>query len=371
MQNRFRVRLERGSVYVIAEAGVNHDGDPELAAELVDAAAEVGADAVKFQAFRAEALATPSAAKADYQQRSSSAGETQLEMLQRLQLDREVYRDLVAYCSRDGIDFLASTFDSDSLAFLVNALGLGLIKVPSGEIINGPLLLEIARTDSDVILSTGMSTLEEIEAALAVLAFGYIQGPDSVPSGEDPWLVLHSTAGQRAVRSHVVLLHCTTAYPTPVEEVNLRAMDTLRDTFGLPVGLSDHTQGIAVSAGAVGRDACVIEKHFTLDRSLPGPDHAASLEPEEFSRMVREIRDLEAALGEVDKSPQPSELRNADVVRRSLVAACQIAEGEPFTVGNVAVKRPAGGLSPMRYWDILGKKASRSYRVDDLLVDPG
>ena len=351
-------------VFVIAEAGVNHNGSLDMAHRMIDVAADAGADAVKFQTFRAEELVTADVPKAPYQARATDADEGQLAMLKRLELDEAAYRDLLAHCAKRGIQFLSTPFDEESVDFLAKELGLGLLKIASGEITNAPLLLRAARTGRRIILSTGMSTIEEIRDALSVLAFGYTNAR-AKPSLAGFAASFEAEAGKAALRGKVTLLQCTTAYPTPVDEVNLRTMETLRDVFGLPVGLSDHTEGISVAIAAAARDAAVIEKHFTLDRSLPGPDHAASLAPDRLRAMIAGIRVAEAALGSADKKPVASELANREVTRRRIVARRPIPKGHRLTVRDVAVKRAAAGLEPMRYWEILGKPANRDYRPDE------
>lgn len=353
-------------VYVIAEAGVNHNGSLEMAMELVDAAARAGADAIKFQTFRADSLVTVGAPKAEYQRLTTASDETQHTMLKGLELGPPAHKALLEHCRSRGIDFLSTPFDEESLDLLVHELGLRRIKISSGEIVSGPLLLQAARSGVDIILSTGMSTIAEVEMALAVLAFGFVSR-DVTPSWEEIWRAYHSREGRSALEEKVVLLHCTSEYPAPFSDVNLRAMDTLRAAFGLPVGLSDHTEGIAVSIAAVARGAAVIEKHLTLDKNLPGPDHKASLEPEELADLVRSIRQVEQALGTGWKGPAPSEWSNRDLVRKSLIARREIVEGELFTPDNVTFKRPGGGLSPMRYWDVLGRRAPRSFAKDEVI----
>jgi N-acetylneuraminate synthase len=354
--------MTNGQVYIIAEAGVNHNGSLELAKQLVEVAARSGADAVKFQTFKAERLVSRLAPKARYQTETTGAAETQFEMIRKLELDEEAHRVLIKHCALCGIEFLSTPFDLESLE-LLTGLGISRIKIPSGDISNAPLLLEIARTGKPVILSTGMSTLGEIEDALGVLAFGYLglSGPGMASFRA----AYRSAAGQDALRGMVTLLHCTTEYPAPFAEVNLRCLGTLKVAFGLPVGYSDHTEGIAVPIAAVARGACVIEKHFTLDRSLPGPDHRASLEPGELAQLVSAIRCVEQALGSGRKGPTPSELGNLAVARKSLVAAAAIGEGETFSAGNLAVKRPGSGLSPMLYWEALGARAGRGFAADE------
>jgi N-acetylneuraminate synthase len=357
-------------VLVIAEAGVNHNGSLDRARALVDAAAAAGADAVKFQSFKADLLVSASAPKARYQQQSTPAGESQLEMLRRLELDEAEHLALIEHCDRRGIRFLSSPFDLESVDLLAGRFGLRLLKIASGQISNGPLLLRAARAGASVIVSTGMSTLGDVETALGVLAFGYAGG-DARPSLEAFARCWAAPSSRQILRDRVTLLHCTTEYPAPFAEVNLRAMDTLGQAFALPVGFSDHTTGIAIPLAAVARGATVIEKHFTLDRGLPGPDHQASLEPRELAAMVEGIRQVELALGDGRKVPAPSEMGNRAVARQSLVAASAIKRGEPFTEANLGFKRPGTGVSPLRYWQVLGTLATRDYAPDEALDDAG
>lgn len=351
--------------YIIAEAGVNHNGSVALAERLIVVAAEAGADAVKFQTFKAELSLSRHAAKAAYQVETTGEGESQLEMVKKLELDLEAFAGLRDAAAEHGIDFLSTPFDAPSLQLLVDDLGLDVIKIASGEITNAPMLWQAAQSGCAVILSTGMSTLGEVEQALATLADGFLNGGEE---GSDPARALRaygSVEGQAALARRVTLLHCTTEYPAPFAEVNLRALDTLRQAFGLPVGFSDHTRGVAVAVAAVARGAAVIEKHFTLDRDLPGPDHQASLEPDELAHLVTSIREVEAALGSPRKTITPSEFSNREVARKSLVARVPIRAGEPFTEDNVLAKRPGTGISPYRYWDALGSTAQRDYEVDE------
>mgnify|MGYP001577699216 CR=1 FL=1 len=350
--------------YIIAEAGVNHNGSIDMAKQLIAVAVDAGADAVKFQTFRAEKLVSQSAPKAEYQVNTTDAAESQFEMIKKLELNKNDHEVLIQYCQKRGIEFLSTPFDFESIDLLVNTLNLSRLKLPSGEITNAPLLLHAAKTGKPIILSTGMSTLGEIEVALGVLAFGYT-GSDEPPSLQAFETAYTSTLGHIALQNKVTLLHCTTEYPAPFAEVNLRAMSTLQQAFGLPVGYSDHTAGLAISVAAVALGAVIIEKHFTLDRTLPGPDHKASLEPDELKQMVRSIREVELALGSPIKQPAASELRNRPVARKSLVANRDIRKGESFTQDNLAVKRPGDGISPICYWEWLGKIADRDYQHDD------
>jgi N,N'-diacetyllegionaminate synthase len=327
---------------IIAEAGVNHNGDLSLARKLVDVAAEAGADMVKFQTFNVDRLVTKNAAKADYQNQTTDAGESQHAMIRKLELTRDMHEILIAYCKSQGIEFFSTGFDLESIDLLVE-LGLGSFKIPSGEITNLPYLCHVGQYGKPVILSTGMANMDEIAAALDVL----------------------EKAGTS--RERITVLHCNTEYPTPMTDVNLRAMLTIQDTFGVQVGYSDHTLGIEVATAAVALGATVIEKHFTLDRSLPGPDHKASLEPEELKAMVIAIRNIEKAMGNGIKCPSASELKNKPVVRKSLVAADAICEGEVFSENNLTVKRPGTGLSPMRWDEVVGCKASRNFAADELI----
>jgi N-acetylneuraminate synthase len=353
------------ATFIIAEAGVNHNGSIEIATQLVDVAVTAGADAVKFQTFRAGELVSRRAPKAEYQARTTATDESQLEMVRKLELSAEAHETLIAHATAKSIKFLSTPFDLPSLRLLTGRFGLDTIKIPSGEITSAPFLLEIARTGRKTILSTGMSTLHEVKMALSVLAFGYTAGAGEKPGKSAFERAFSSKAGQSALREKVTVLHCTTEYPAPYAEVNLKAMDTLGTTFGLPVGLSDHSPGIHIPVAAVARGACVIEKHFTLDRSLPGPDHAASLEPGELGEMVRAIRNVEAALGDGEKRPMASELKNRNIARKSLVAAVDIRAGHPFTPENLTAKRPGGGVSPLEYWQYLGRLASRDYKADE------
>ena len=327
---------------VIAEAGVNHNGDMQLAKQLIEAAAEAGADVVKFQTFKADKLATTKAGKASYQQQATENAENQQEMLQRLELDPDQHQQLISHCHNSGIEFLSTAFDDPSID-LLNTLNLKRLKIPSGEITNLPYLRRIGELGKPLILSTGMANLGEIEAAISVL----------------------ETAGTK--RAQITVLHCTTEYPAPMAEVNLRAMQTIGQAFGVAVGYSDHTAGIEVPIGAVALGATVIEKHITLDQNLPGPDHKASLEPKEFAAMVRAIRNIEQALGNGIKRPTASEAANLPIVRKSLVASRAISIGELFTAINITAKRPGTGISPMRWDELSGHPSPRDFAPDELI----
>lgn len=355
--------------FIIAEAGVNHNGDIQLAKQLIDIAADTGADAVKFQTFKADKVVSRNARKAEYQTQTTDSNESQLEMIRKLELSLSDYEALIAYTQKREITFLSTPFDVPSLHLLTRDFGLERIKIPSGEITNAPFLLEIARSAQKVILSTGMSTLAEVEAALGVLAFGFTASKEAIPQHGDFEKAFASDSGQKELHNRVTILHCTTEYPAPFAEVNLRAMNTLALAFGLPVGYSDHTPGIHVSLAAVALGATVIEKHFTSDRNLPGPDHQASLEPEELRQLVKQIRDIEQSLGDGIKRPTNSEWKNREVARRSLCVAENIQVGQVFTTKNLDCKRPGNGLSPFLYWQTLGQVATKNLSMDEVLND--
>ncbi|SDH74845.1 N-acetylneuraminate synthase [Vibrio xiamenensis] len=354
---------------IIAEAGVNHNGQEKLAFALVDVAHKAGADIVKFQTFKAKNLVTEEAKQADYQVTNTQKQESQLAMLSRLELSFEVHHKLIEYCNSLGIEFLSTAFDLESLAFLVNDLGLTRLKLPSGELTNAPLVLAHARTGCDLIVSTGMATLSEIETALGVIAYGYTADEEKEPSMQSFQEAYASDSGQKALREKVTILHCTTEYPAPVEEINLKAMDTLGQAFGLASGYSDHSEGITIPIAAVARGAVLVEKHFTLDKNMEGPDHKASLEPQELEAMIKAIRQVEIALGSNVKTPTVSEVKNKSVARKSLVAATDIREGEELTKSNLTIKRPGSGLSPYLYWDFIGRKATKSYKAGELIIE--
>ncbi len=331
------------NTFIIAEAGVNHNGSLEMAFQLIDAAFAAGADAVKFQTFKAEEIIAVHAPKAGYQKETTGSGEFQLEMVKKLELDEKAHILLNRHCIEKGIQFLSAPFDLASID-LLNRLGLKIFKIPSGEITNLPFLRKLGALEKRLILSTGMSDLGEIEDALDVL----------------------SESGTPLV--NITILHCNTEYPTMFEDVNLKAMLTIQNAFpGISVGYSDHTNGIEVPIAAVAMGASVIEKHFTLDRNLPGPDHRASLEPSELTSMVSAIRNIEKALGAGIKKPSPSELKNKPIARKSIVAALPINKGDTFTELNITVKRPGTGITPMRWDEIIGRKATKSYQRDELI----
>ena len=353
------------SVFIIAEAGVNHDGEMKKAMELIEVAKSAGADAIKFQTFTPALLVTCKAELAAYQKMNVAGEESQFEMLERLALREDDFRKLKIQSEKSGLTFMSTAFDSPSLLFLSNKLDLSVLKIPSGEITNGPLLLEYGQANKNIILSTGMCSLREVWQALSVLAFGLL-GHEN-PSTDNFRSAFESEAGQKKLRSKVTLLHCTTQYPATYESVNLRAMATLKEHFGLRVGYSDHTPDIAVSIAAVAAGASVIEKHVTLDNRLPGPDHAASLLPDQFVRMVEGIRSVEKSLGDGQKVPHPTELENLEVARKSLIANQPIAKGEKFSADNIIAKRPGKGRSPMEFWDLLGEVAAKDYNIDEFI----
>lgn len=328
-------------VFIIAEAGVNHNGDINIAKKLVDVAISAGADAVKFQTFKADRLASRQAPKAAYQNETTDAGETQHEMLRKLELTENMHIELLKYCREKNILFLSTPFDIESVKMLVE-LGIEIIKIPSGEITNLPYLREVAKQKKKVILSTGMSNMQEVKEAVQILR-------------------------QNGTET-ITVLHCNTQYPTPMEDVNLKAMISMKNELELPVGYSDHTQGIEVPIAAVAMGATVIEKHFTLDRTMEGPDHKASLEPNELIAMVKAIRNIEKALGNGNKNITKSEKDNLSVARKSIVAACKIEKGELFTEKNLTVKRPGNGISPMKWDEIIGKVSDKTYDVDEMII---
>jgi len=329
---------------IIAEAGVNHNGSMEFAKQLIDAAAEAGVDYVKFQTFKAENLVVKTAKKATYQQVNvPNTDNSQYQMLKKLELSIEQHYELIDYCKNKDVKFLSTAFDLESIE-LLSKLNLGFWKIPSGELTNYPYLKRIARENQPVILSTGMSTIEEIKAAVHVLT-------------------KHGTDKQ-----HITILHCNTQYPTPIQDVNLLVMQAISKEIDVKIGYSDHTLGIEIPIAAVALGATIIEKHFTLNRNMEGPDHKASLEPQELKNMVEAIRNVEKALGSSEKIVSQSEVENKDIARKSIVAACDIKKGEIFTEENITVKRPGNGISPMLWEEVLGTCASRNFNEDELIV---
>ncbi len=327
-------------IFIIAEAGVNHNGDMETAKRLVDAAVAAEADAVKFQTFKAESLVCKQAPKAEYQMETTNAEESQFDMLKKLELTPDMHRELIRYCQEKNIMFLSTPFDVDSLHYLVDC-GLSIIKIPSGEITNYPLLREAARSGRRIILSSGMSTMDEVREAVAVLKEN---------GGTD-----------------ITVLHCNTEYPTPFCDVNLLAMRAIKEEIGVSVGYSDHTPGTEAAVAAAALGAEIIEKHFTLDRNMDGPDHKASLEPDELVRLVKEVRHIEEALGDGEKRASESEKKNMAIARKSIVAGCSIKAGERFTEDNLTAKRPGTGLSPMLWNQVIGQTAKRDFAADEMI----
>jgi N-acetylneuraminate synthase len=354
-------------VKVIAEAGVNHNGDPDKAFKLVEVALNAGADVIKFQTFKAKNVVTRSAPKAEYQKKTTSSQQTHYQMLKDLELKEEVYLDLFSFCKKEGIEFMSTAFDLESLSFLTSSLDLKTLKIASGDITNGPLILAHSLTGSNLILSTGMSTFEDIRLALEVVSFGLKKkdDPNIMPCKESFELAFKDKKVKEELKKKVTLLHCTTEYPAPLQHINLKAMQSMQERFDLDVGYSDHSDGILVSIAAVALGAKVIEKHITLDKSLEGPDHSASLEPCEFSELVSYIRDIESLMGIEEKRVTEAERNNQLIARRSLVAKRKIKTGELFTKKNIAFKRPGDGISPMKFWAILGNKSKRTYDPED------
>lgn len=328
------------SVFIIAEAGVNHNGSIELAKKLIDVAVDAGADAVKFQTFKTENLVSKNADKAEYQKDTTDSSESQFDMIKKLELDLDAHHELISYCKSKNIMFLSTPFDLDSIDML-NDLGLEIFKIPSGEITNLPYLRKIGSLKKEVVLSTGMADMDEIKGALDVL----------VKAG--------------TLKDNISVLHANTMYPTPMKDVNLRAMITIGRTFDIAYGYSDHTLGIEVDIAAVAMGATVIEKHFTLDSDMEGPDHKASLEPDELSSMVKSIRNIELALGSDVKKPSDSEKPNMSIARKSIIANSDITKGEIFTEKNLTIKRPGSGISPMKWDEVIGAVASKDYKEDD------
>ena len=327
---------------IIAEAGVNHNGNFELAKKLIDKAVEGGADIVKFQTCKAENVISRYADKAEYQKVTTGEADSQLEMVRKLMLSYEEYGELKKYCDEKGIEFLSTAFDLPSVDYL-HSIGMRRWKIPSGEITNLPLLIKIAKLHEPIIMSTGMSELSEVADAVKVLK----------DNGA----------------TDITLLHCTTEYPAPYEDVNLKAMETMRDAFDLPVGYSDHTKGLEIPVAAIAMGACVIEKHFTLDRNMEGPDHKASIEPDELKSMVDQIRHVEVAIGNGEKKVSASELKNQDIARKSIIAKTMIKAGDVFTEDNITTKRPGSGINPMRWFDLLGRTAKHDYEEDYLIEE--
>lgn len=349
-------------VYIIAEAGVNHNGDLDLAKQLIDTAKEAGADAVKFQAFTAEAIVSKQAPTADYQRRNIESDCSQYDMLKSLELSYDKFHILFDYCREQGIEFLCTASDTTSLELLQN-IGVNKLKLSSGDLNNAPFMMAVGKTGLPVILSSGMSTLSDIELALGILCHAYANETTKSYAAFIDAYIHHS----HLLTDQVALLHCTSDYPAAPEAINLRAMQTLT-SFGLPTGYSDHSMGTAISVAAVAQGARIIEKHFTLDKTMAGPDHKASLDPNELKELVSSIREVEAAMGSTKKIPTISELSTRDIARKSLVTEHAIKAGEVFTEHNVSVKRPGTGIASVYYWDIIGKTAHKDFNADELIT---
>ena len=339
---KWEIDLKSNKVFIIAEAGVNHNGSIEIAKKLIDVAVDARANAIKFQTFKAKSLVSKNAQKADYQKMTTNSEESQFEMIKKLELDIDAHNELISYCENKNITFLSTPFDLDSID-LLNDLGLNIFKIPSGEITNLPYLRKIGSLNKNIILSTGMSNIGEIEDALDVL----------------------TKAGTK--KEYITILHANTEYPTPMEDVNLKAMATIGDTFKIDYGYSDHTLGIEVDIAAVALGATIIEKHFTLDKNMDGPDHKASLEPKELITMVRAIRNIELALGDGIKKASPSETPNLKIARKSIIANMKIKKGQVFTENNLTIKRPGNGINPMKWDEVIGTTAQKDYNQDELI----
>lgn len=353
-------------MYIIAEAGVNHNGSYKYACDLINAAVSAGANAIKFQTFQSQLLANESARLAPYQEKNTGIKQSQFELLKKLELSKEDHFKLRDYAKEQGIDFLSSPFDDESVRFLCTELELDTIKIPSGEITNAPYLWRIAKYGSNVILSTGMASVDEIHACLDVLAYGYLKTDKPISLNQMSGFS-QSQDGHEVLKKKVTLLHCTSEYPASYETINLKAIDNLREVFGLQTGFSDHSEGIIIPIAATAFNISVLEKHITLNKNMDGPDHKASIEPDEFKSMVGSIRRVELALGDGKKVIGNEELKNRKVVRKSLFTASTIKKGESFSENNLVALRPEGGISPMKYWEVLESKATQDYRKGDLI----
>ena len=360
---------KKKNIYFIAEAGVNHNGNFNLALKLVDIAVDAGADAVKFQTFKSENLASKLAAKANYQKKTTNINQTQLEMLKSLELKDKDYFKLKNYCKLKKIDFLTTAFDEDSLMFITKKLKVKTLKIPSGEITNGPLLLAHGLTGLDIILSTGMSSIKEIRDALGVIVFGYINRNKKkiTPSKKSFMHALNSKEGKNLLKKKITILHCTTEYPAPIEDINLNAIFDIANNFDTSIGYSDHSSGELVSLVAASMGVKLIEKHFTLNKNMSGPDHKASLNPVELKKLIIKIRKIEKIKGLNIKKAYKSEIKNISIARKSLIAGKDIKFGNMFTKINLTSKRPGTGKSPMNYWHYIGKKSKKNYKKDEVI----
>lgn len=358
----------KNTTYIIAEAGVNHNGSFEMACKLVDIAKAAGADAVKFQTFNTDLLVTKKAPQAAYQSENMGKSISQYEMLKKLELSFQEFHNLSVYCHAQNIEFLSTPFDTKSVDFLVDNIHIKTIKIPSGELTNSPFIHYISTKRLPIILSTGMATIKEIHDALSFIAYGL-----SFPSKDvqlDCVKSFYKTeASQKILKDYVTVLHCTTSYPTELEDVNLNSMGYLREELMLSIGFSDHSEGILVPIAAVAKGAKVIEKHFTMNKSLPGPDHKASLNPTELADMVTGIRLIEKTLGTLKKEPTNREMKNRDAARKSLFISKDILAGETFSKNHICIKRPGNGMSPLQYWNLLGKQSSKDYKEGDMIEE--
>ena len=352
-------------IYIIAEAGVNHNGDKDLAHKLIEIAADAGVDAVKFQTFNASKLTSPNLAKADYQKKNSNKSESQQDMLKSLELPKDWHIELKEKAEEYKLDFLSTAFDTDSHKFLLE-LGIKKIKIPSGELTNGPLVWEFAKSNLDIIISTGMANMTEIEDALATIAHSYNfqELPKNMDEIRQSW---QNHKIKDSLKNKVTILHCTSQYPTKYNQVNLKAMQSIKDKFNLNVGYSDHTSGISIALAAAANGARIIEKHFTIDRNMPGPDHKTSLEPNELKQMVKEVRNIETALGDGIKKPQEEEKKMMSSVRKQIVAAKKIKKGSLISIDDLTSARCGGGMSPNDMWSLVGKISENGYNVGDLI----
>lgn len=357
--------MAKNSIYVIAEAGVNHNGSKEMAFELIDIAADAGADAVKFQTFSAVKLTAPNLVKADYQKKKTNQSESQQDMLKSLELPLEWHQDLKDKAEINGLDFLSTGFDIDSHKFLMK-LGIKKIKIPSGELTNGPLIWEVAQSGIDIIISTGMASIDEIEDALAIIAHSYNfeEIPKNMNEVRKLW---RNQKFKDSLQGKVTILHCTSQYPAKFKYVNLRAMQSIKEKFSLDVGYSDHTKGISIALAASAIGATVIEKHFTIDRGLPGPDHSASLEPNELKKMIQEIRNVEISLGDGIKRPQGDEEKMKLSARKQIIAAKDIKKGSLLNIEDLSSARCGKGMNPNDIWRLIGKVSKNSYNTGDLI----
>lgn len=354
------------NTYIIAEAGVNHNGSFEIAKQLVDVAKKSGADAVKFQTFKAENLVTNDAKQANYQVENLGEATSQFEMLKKLELSYDEFIQLKNYCDALEIEFLSTPFDFESVDFLINELNMSKVKIPSGELTNSPLIHYIATKQKPMIVSTGMSTMEDIHEALSFIAYG-LAYPIKHIELEEVAKFYDTEKAKALLQKYVTVLHCTTEYPAPYDSINLRVIQEMRKELQLPIGFSDHSAGITIPIAAAALETVVIEKHFTLSRDLEGPDHLASLEPKELEEMIESIRLVEKSLGTKEKKPSPVELENRTAARKSIVAKNIIHAGEIITEADLTVKRPGNGMSPNLYWSVIGKKATKSYEKDALI----